>query len=312
MNRAKASRVTRSALGAVGLCVLALGLLSVSVVARASGPKSRVPLDILVLAGQSNALGAKSYAIDPVTGRHVFVRASAGSADRKVLFMWTESGVPSSGPTPVALDTPQHLVRAPSPVFGPEVGLARKLWSDGFHDLLVVKVAFNGTSLAVDWQPGRPDFAAMLRRVRQAEAWADAHGYLPRIAGFYWVQGEADAGKGAWAARYATNLRRFINEVRRDLELGPSTPFVLAQTDLADYIAWEQAHRRCVVSTCAIEKRWNDWVMEAQARAASPDVFVIPTFELPRVEHFVHLSNASEIRLGVSFARVTAPRMPPG
>ena len=267
-------------------------------------------MDIVVVAGQSNALGAQSYVKDPTTHQDIFTDATRSPADTAVHLMWIETGVHTSGAVPVPLDTLQHLPHAPSPVFGPEVGLARQLYADGDHELLIVKVAYSGTSLAADWQPRRPDLIALVQRVHQAVAWASSHGYDPTIVGFYWMQGEADASKAAWAADYSKNLKLFMQEMRTDLPLGATTPFVIGQIDLADYISYEQAHGLCTTTTCSSETLWNKEVMKAQDAAASSDVFVTSTSLLPRVPDYIHLSDASELSLGTSFANMSAQYLP--
>jgi hypothetical protein len=247
-------------------------------------------MDIVVVAGQSNALGAQSYVKDPTTHQDIFTDATRSPADTAVHLMWIETGVHTSGAVPVPLDTLQHLPHAPSPVFGPEVGLARQLYADG--------------------QPRRPDLIALVQRVHQAVAWASSHGYDPTIVGFYWMQGEADASKAAWAADYSKNLKLFMQEMRTDLPLGATTPFVIGQIDLADYISYEQAHGLCTTTTCSSETLWNKEVMKAQDAAASSDVFVTSTSLLPRVPDYIHLSDASELSLGTSFANMSAQYLP--
>ena len=76
------------------------------------------------------------------------------------------------------------------------------------------------------------------------------------------------------AAAYRANLVAFIAGVRHDLVLKATTPFVIGQTDLADYIAYKQAHGLCTTPTCTKEKLWNSEVMAAQKAVASADVFV--------------------------------------
>jgi hypothetical protein len=261
-------------------------------------------LDILVVAGQSNALCDQAYVVDPTTHRNVLA-ASRSPADARVLLMWDETGVPSSGADPVPLDAPQRLRGAPSPVFGPEVGRGRALYAAGHHHLLVVKVVFPGSSLAVDWQVGSRDFDAMVAGVRAAEAWATSSGWTPSIAGFYWMQGESDARKAPWAATYRAHLLGFIASVRRQLDLHRATPFVLGQIDLADFIGYEQARHDCTTRSCTAEKRWNEEVMRAQQSVSSSSVFVASTAQLPRYEHFLHLTGAAELVLGRRFAALS-------
>jgi hypothetical protein len=285
--------------------LVAVAVLGLPAAASASSGHALPRLDVLVVAGQSNALGYQSYVVDPKTHKDVFTDSSRSAADSRVLLMWTESGVASSGTTPVKLNTPQHLQGAPSPVFGPELGLARELYAAGHHNLLVVKVAFAGSSLAVDWQPGQPDYEALVQRVGQAMTWAQASGWAPSIAGVYWVQGETDAMSASWASSYKANLLQFIRNLRVGLSLSSKTPFVLAETDILDYINFEKVHKECSSPSCSAEKRWNSEVMKGQAACASKYVFVAETASLPRVEDFLHLSDAAELRLGKAFGMLS-------
>jgi hypothetical protein len=256
-------------------------------------------LDILVVAGQSNALGYQSYVVDPTTHKNVFTETHS-AADKKVLLMWNESGVPTSGANPVPLDTPQALAGAPSPVFGPEVGLARTLYAAGHRHLLIVKVAFSGSSLAVNWQLGSPDFQALVTSVQNAESWATSHGWRPSIGAFYWMQGETDAMSSSWASSYRSNLTTFFTTVRKQLDFDKTTPIVVGEIDLHDYIAFETLHD-CSSPTCAPQMRWNAEVMAAQRAVAAKDVFVVSTSRLSRYDDFLHLTDAAELALGLAF-----------
>ncbi len=284
---------------------LAAALLAAGVVALgpspAHGARAPQPLALVIVAGQSNALGYQSFVTDPVTHDDVFTDRSKSPADTSVLFMWTESGVPSSGATPVRLDAPQVLAGVSSPIFGPEVGLARSLWGQGHRNLLVVKVAFSGSSLATDWQPGDADYTALVTRVQQAEAWARSNGYAPSIVALCWMQGESDAMLASQATTYGSHLKSFLAGLHRDLSIGARVPVVLGVIDLTDYINFEIGHHECTTPSCSGEKGWNVDVMQAQEHAASRYVFVTKTSTLPRYQDFLHLTDRAELSLGRSF-----------
>lgn len=205
----------------------------------------------------------------------------------------------------MALDTPQVLPGAPSAIFGPEVALGRGLYAAGHHNLLIVKVAFSGTSLAANWQPTTADFKALLARVAQAKAWARAHGFHPVLAAFYWMQGETDAMSAASASAYAGNLKTFLAEIRADLPLPATAPIVIGQIDLVDYIRFLKNDHQCTTPSCSGETLWNKEVMQAQAKAAGKDVFVAPTATFPRYEDYLHLSDLGELDLGKQFASLS-------
>jgi hypothetical protein len=276
---------------------------SLSPNARGDSPPT---MDVLVVAGQSNALGYDSYVIDPKTHRDIFTDASRSPADRKVLLTWDESQVLAASSGAVALDTPQIRAGARSPIFGPELGLARALYAAGRRHLLVVKVATDGSSLAQDWLPGDDDFKLLLAKANGALKWATAHGFVPKLAGVYFFQGETDALNASWAAEYGTNLRAFLSGLRHMLPLASRIPIDLAQIDLTDFLRIEQATKVCQPAICAAEWKGNAEVMAAQASVASKYTFVTPTSRMARFENFIHLSNVGELALGRAFAKQTA------
>ena len=278
--------------------------------APSSASAAKRPLEILVLAGQSNALGFESFVVDPRTHLDVFTEAGRSPADRQSLLMWDETGVPGSGPTPVALDTLQFRSGASTPVFGPEIGLARGLYVAGHRHLLIVKVATDGSSLARDWLPGEDDYRRLLSSVASAERWSRTAGWAPVVSALYWYQGETDAMNAAWAENYAANLKTLLASARIHLGLGTSRPVVITQTDLSDFIRFERAHGWCGSPSCANEWAWNAEVMGAQASLVGRSTFLARTSELPRYGNFIHLSDAGELSLGKTYATLTESRMP--
>src|ERR1019366_5187154 len=50
-------------------------------------------LTLLIVSGQSNAVGYQSFVIDPKTHKNVFAEPGSSAADRRVLFTFQESGV---------------------------------------------------------------------------------------------------------------------------------------------------------------------------------------------------------------------------
>jgi hypothetical protein len=272
-------------------------------------PRTPPRLTIVVVAGQSNALGYQSYVVDPKTHKDVFTDGAGTAADRRVLLTWDESGVAGGGIPPVSLDTPQRLSGAPSPVFGPEVGLARYLFTHGHRNLLIVKVAFSGSSLAADWVPAAADYKAMVRAVGAATLWATEHGWRPIVSAFYWMQGETDAMSASTAQAYGANLKALIGNVRRSIGLSSAAPFVIGEIDLTDYIKFELVHHLCTTAGCTGETLWNKEVMSAQKKAAGTHVFVTSTSSLARYEDFLHLTNTSELALGKVFGELSAKRI---
>jgi len=304
-----ASRYDRAVRFAALLVAVVAAALSVQGSVTA-GPRELRRLDVLVVAGQSNALGYESYVVDPQTGVDIFTSGPRSQADRRVLFMWHESGVRMPSTSPVPLDTIQRRIGAERGIFGPEIGLARSLYAAGHHQLLIVKVAVGGSSLAKGWLPAHADYRLLINEVHAGVSWAWRHGWRPTVSALYWFQGETDATKAADSSAYAANLTSFLAAIRIDLGLGKARPIVVTQTDVSDYIAYELAHRLCTSPNCESERAWNGAVMAAQAAAAGTSTYVVPTSALPRVHNYVHLSNQAELTLGQTFAQETTALLP--
>ena len=129
---------------------------------------------------------------------------------------------------------------------------------------------------------------------------------------FYWYQGETDAMSASTSAAYQSNLWTFVHAVRSQLPMSSSSPFVIAEEDITNYIATEtQSH------TFSPAQTWIETAGNAQVRAADQriahrmsDVFLVDTAALPRTGGFIHLTNISELTLGNDLARAAEAHLP--
>jgi hypothetical protein len=168
---------------------------------------------VFILAGQSNMEGLGLVADLSSFSQYVFTKVKIYSS------VW---GLPSFSFYPVL--SPGNPF-PDSSTFGPEIGIAQVLTVAYPQDSFIfVKAAWGSTSLSDDWLGG------------QAYTWfrsivgpaLDSIGTPSRdsIAGMFWMQGEQDASFDTMAARYADNLRTFVNDkIRKDFGLA-SLPFV--------------------------------------------------------------------------------------
>jgi len=125
--------------------------------------------------------------------------------------------------------------------FGPELGFGEVIGEASDAPVLLIKLAWGGKSLAVDFRPpssgGKvgPYYEELVRRTK------DVLAHLSRefpefgargatIKGFSWHQGWNDRVDKAHTAEYEKNLANFIRDVRRDL--GVRMPFVVAETGM--------------------------------------------------------------------------------
>ncbi len=130
--------------------------------------------------------------------------------------------------------------------FGPELGFG---WAVGdFYNepVLLLKVAWGGKSLAVDYRPPSavaarggdvdPYYDGMIAYIREAlnnlgtefPEW-DGLGY--EIAGFGWHQGWNDGGSQTFVDEYEANLTDLINDIRNEFGK-PTLPISIANSGI--------------------------------------------------------------------------------
>jgi hypothetical protein len=191
--------------------------------------------DLILVAGQSNAVGFDAYAEE----------LPADLKDAATMFWWRVGDPPPDefdGTSARQWSTLQFQPRTPAmPAidgkkvprqygnfnlkskggFGPEIGMVRTLAMKESRPLAVIKTAFSGTSVAGDWnvgQPGKTDacYRAMIGETKAAIAAAKSKDITLRPRAFVWVQGESDANAKD-APTYAANLSAMLQRLRADL-----------------------------------------------------------------------------------------------
>lgn len=236
-------------------------------------PGGDEPAAIVVVAGQSNALGYGLTAAD--------LPPSLATPDPDVR-IWDGARF-----QPMAAG--RNTGFGPQPgAWGPEAGFARA-WRAAHPDapLHVVKFARGSTPLAAspgrDWSPGTQElFAAATTEIEEAKAALAVNGGPARVVAILWVQGEADAVDPAKAAAYGPNLAGLIQAIRRDWS--SEAPIVVGQTGPG--LPYAKA------------------VRAGQAAVASPEgrVAVVDTGPLPRQADGLHIAADGQARLGAAMA----------
>ena len=191
--------------------------------------------DLILVAGQSNAVGADAYAEE----------LPADPKDAATMFWWRVGDPPPDefdGTSARQWSTLQFQPRTPAmPAingkklarqygnfnlkskggFGPEIGMVRTLATKESRPLALIKTAFSGTSVAGDWNvglPGKADpcYRAMIDEAKAAIASAKSKDITLRPRAFVWVQGESDANAKD-APAYVANLSAMLQRLRADL-----------------------------------------------------------------------------------------------
>jgi hypothetical protein len=239
-------------------------------------PKGKGPLKVFILAGQSNMEGAGTI--------HANLDRNEGQGSLEYLVK-----------NPDTRERFQHLVDdkgawvvrddvwiwyfdrqggltvgygARDDRIGPELQFGHVVGDRYDEQVLLIKIAWGGKSLAADFRPPSsggevgPSYTQMFQYVRDVLGNLAKHfpeyddrGY--EIVGFGWHQGWNDRVNQAFNDEYETNLAHFIRDVRKELKL-EELPFVIAETGMSGH---EEKHPRALS------------LMKAQAAVAKYEEF---------------------------------------
>ncbi|MCU0784963.1 MAG: sialate O-acetylesterase [Verrucomicrobia bacterium] len=225
------------------------------------------PVRVFILAGQSNMEGHGFVAADPkrnggkgslefvvkdpATAKHFAPLVDAAGKWRTRDDVWI-SYLDRKGPLTVGYGARPEMI-------GPELGFGWVMGDALDEPVLLIKCAWGGKSLAVDFRPpsaGQPPYSlgekgdtaiaaepailgkyyretlaltkAALAKIKDLVPGSDGS-YV--LAGFGWHQGWNDRINDKFNAEYETNMVRFIRDMRKDLG-APALPFVIAETGM--------------------------------------------------------------------------------
>lgn len=249
----------------------------------AAPPAAAQAAHVLIVAGQSNAVGIGANAALLGPG------LSAPTPD--IGYWWQIEGV--DGPGLQALRPQADTMDASvfDAFFGPELTAARAIHTAvPDEQLVVLKVATNGTDLARHWDPDDPSslYADLVDEYAALSAELVALGYTPQPVGVLWMQGENDAARRIDADAYEVNLTEFIARLRTDVA-EPDLPFVIGRIH-ADLLI--------------IYGRYKGRVRAAQAAvaAADPNAELVDLDDLPLLADQIHFDDEGMRAMGKRFA----------
>ncbi len=274
---------------------------------------------LLIVAGQSNALGYGSFAVDPDTRTNYYQAPYRNGADSASTITWAHlSLIPMPADHPVKLSSPQIFTLADGSqrrIFGPELSLARDLYANHKLAVTFVKATWGGTSLAYYWDVHRSDslFWQLVDHYNvlvQADA---AKGQLDTLGMIYWYQGEHDMVTPADADAYQANLVDLVSNLRGNLLNGANARVALVKAwispliNLLEFFGADPATVAAYREGHAKVRAADDW-----AAANIPGVNVAADVsDLPfSANDPAHLTNIGEIALGHRLATATAPLIP--
>jgi hypothetical protein len=237
------------------------------------------PIKVFVLAGQSNMEGHGFIAADPKRNDgkgslEFLVKDPSRSprfkhlADKEGSWIVRDdvwiSYLDRKGPLTVGFGARQELI-------GPELGFGNVIGDASDEPVLLIKCAWGGKSLAVDFRPPsagvvpyslgekmdtevaqnpaivgkyyRETLAltkAALANLKELVPGSEGRGYV--LAGFGWHQGWNDRINDKHNGEYESNMTHFIRDMRKDLGV-EKLPFVIAETGMSGF---EEKHPRAL------------------------------------------------------------------
>ncbi|NQU25084.1 MAG: PEP-CTERM sorting domain-containing protein [Candidatus Nealsonbacteria bacterium] len=221
------------------------------------------PVKVFILAGQSNmegkgrpetgyggatgAVGSLRYQVnnDPANYGHL-VDAGANWVARDDVWIWSTTDGGEKGNLTVGFGSNDWI--------GPELGFGSVVGDFYDEQVLLIKTAWGGKSLAVDFRPpssGAPgvgvDYNNILSNVNYvldnlAAEFSGYNGQGYELVGLGWHQGWNDRVNQGFNDEYEANLANFIRDIRDDLGVA-QLPFVLAETGMSGY---SETHHRAL------------------------------------------------------------------
>jgi hypothetical protein len=241
---------------------LSLAVVIALVSSAAPARAAETTVKVFVLAGQSNMVGHGFIQADPKRNggkgslEHVAKQPGAAAKFRSLLGMngpwivrddvWCHFLDRSKGKLTVGFGDGKDTI-------GPELGFGCVV-GDAFDEpVLLIKLAWGGKSLAVDFRPPSaggevgPFYKEIVDRTKAMltdfqKEFPELGGRTAELAGFGWHQGWNDRINQKFTDEYETNMAHFIRDVRKDLGVA-NLPFVIAETGMGGL---EEKHPRAL------------------------------------------------------------------
>ena len=206
------------------LCFLLLSPILLSGVGcNNSGNSDPKPVDVVVISGQSNAVGCTWS--DCIQDTEKWNEYRKGYPEIQIAFdSWTKDWEGSGGYYSQNTSKNNNFVKVALGqgnsvnTFGPEIGIAEAMHEKYANKLFLIKYACGASNLKDDWAGrGTAMYNNLIEYVQLQMNNLKEMGYIPTIKAFCWMQGEGDAYDG-YCSEYLDNLRLFVGNLRNDLK----------------------------------------------------------------------------------------------
>ena len=286
-----------------------------------SMPEYQGPVDVIVISGQSNAVGCtRSSEIKMSVGASAYNDYLKGFDDIKIAYdNWdkitgTDAGGNSGTVFRIQHDSKKKFVKVMlgqgngDVTFGPEIGIADALHEKHAHKLYIIKCACGASNLKDDWAKRNSQmYGEFVTFVKNQMSVLKEQGLEPTIKALCWMQGEGDAWDG-YCEEYYDNTKEFVGNLREDLkELAGNKDFPFIDAGISNTIVPGEG------------RRWPKYeevnAAKKQFAEESDNNYFIDTIEAgmhtneePRGDiDYAHYDSESELLLGKLFAEQFEP-----
>ena len=209
-------------------------------------PEEPKPVDVIVISGQSNAVGCThSNCISRSIGHSKYQEYLKGYQDIKIAYdCWTKDDGPRFYSQNSSKDDDFVKVMLGQgnslATFGPEIGIAERMHERYANKLFLIKYACGASNLKDDWaQRNSPMYNRFVNYVKKQMENLKEKGYIPTIKAFCWMQGEGDSWDGYYQDYYQ-NTKTFVTNLREDFkELCGNKDFPFIDAGISNSKDWQ-------------------------------------------------------------------------
>ena len=277
-----------------------------------STKKDPTPVDVIVISGQSNAVGCThADCITRSIGNSKYREYMKGYENIQIAFdSWTKD-VDASGKSIFYSQNKSKdntfiktmLGQGNSlSCFGPEIGIAETMHEKYGDKLFLIKYACGASNLKDDWaSKTSPMYPRLISYVKmQMQNLVDL-GYIPTIKAFCWMQGEGDAWDGYYDSYYE-NLKGFASNIREDLkDLSGNVDLPFIDAGISNSKDWQYYRQVNNAKKQFAEESVNNIYIDTIEAGMHTDQ---EPFDSPDTCHY---DTESEVLLGKLFAQSFEP-----
>ena len=289
-----------------------LAFSSVGCSSNNSQSKEPTPVDVVVISGQSNAVGCThTDCIGRSIGHSKYQEYMRGYPDIKIAYdCWTKDEGPRFYSQNASKD--DNFVKVmlgqgnSLATFGPEIGIAESMHEKYAGKLFLIKYACGASNLKDDWaKRDSPMYNRFVRYVKSQMNNLKDQGYIPTIKAFCWMQGEGDSYDGYYQ-EYYDNLKEFVTNLRTDFkELAGDKDFPFIDAGISNAKVWQFYRKVNDAKKQFAEESANNFYIDTIAAGMHTDQ---EPFAEPDECHY---DSESEVLLGKLFAEQFEPFLEP-